>query len=405
MTAQPSGESPAAKAKQEAQNVEKRVNHWKITPLAKALFRRFGKDNTTGLAAQVAYHLMFAIPPLLVFLLTLAALVDHATGIPIAQNLHTAITQHAPGDTKALLDNLVNHAISQTGGKAASIGLVITIILALWGASNGVGSLVRAFNSAYEVKENRSFILSLVMRLALTILLVVVIIAAFALFVFGQKIGVAIANHLGLGSVFNLLWNILRWPAAIVIFMILLALLYYWGPNVEQSFRWISPGSIAAALLWFIAVLGFKLYVTVSNPGSAYGAAGSVIVLLFFLYVTGIIFILGAEINAVLGTRYDPQTAEDRAQHPEKTTSNSGQADIKRGSRRPRGQKAGRGRQRGQIAGGSQPMPPSRTSTVTTTPRDEEHHQRLSLGILAGGFITIVLSTLVGAKRRKKPRA
>jgi len=321
MTVRSSDQSPKAKAKREAQEVEEHVNRWRITPFAKALFQRIGRDNATGLAAQVAYHLMFAIPPLLVFLLTLAALVDHVTGIPVAQNLHSAITQHAPGDTKALLDNMVNHAISEVGGKAASIGIVITVLLALWGASNGIGALIRAFNYAYEVKENRSFLLSLLMRLALTILLVVVIIAAFALFVFGRKIGVLIANHLGLGSVFSLLWNIARWPVAIVIFMVLLALLYYWGPNVEQSFRWISPGSVVAAILWFLAVLGFKLYVTLSNPGSAYGAAGSVIVLLFFLYVTGIIFILGAEINAVLGTRYDPETAEDKAQHPEKQTS------------------------------------------------------------------------------------
>ncbi|HEX3723429.1 MAG TPA: YihY/virulence factor BrkB family protein [Nitrolancea sp.] len=327
MSTHSSPQSPVVKAKRAAEAIEQHVNRWKITPLAKALVQRFSKDNTTGLAAQVAYNLMFAIPPLLIFLLTLAALVDHVTGVPVAQDLHTAITQHAPGDTKALLDNMVNNAIARVDGKAASIGLIVTVFLALWGGSNGIGSLIQAFNSAYEVTEDRSFIQAIVMRIVLTVLLVVVIIGAFVLFVFGQKLGVLIANHLGLGSVFNLLWNILRWPAAIVLFMFLLALLYYWGPNVEQSFRWVSPGSVVAAVLWFIAVLGFKLYVTLSNPGSAYGAAGSVIVLLFFLYVTGIIFILGAQVNAELGKRYDPETIDDLATHPEKTTADEARHD------------------------------------------------------------------------------
>jgi membrane protein len=95
-----------------------------------------------------------------------------------------------------------------------------------------------------------------------------------------------------------------------------LAILYYAGPNIEQSFRWVSPGSVLATILWLVATAGFGLYLNVSNPGSAYGAVGSVLVLLFFLYVTGIIFLLGAELNAVLGKRYDPETVQDLATNP-----------------------------------------------------------------------------------------
>jgi membrane protein len=86
---------------------------------------------------------------------------------------------------------------------------------------------------------------------------------------------------------------------------------------VEQSFRWISPGSVLATVLWLAATAAVGIYLTFSNPGSAYGVVGSVLVLLFFLYITGIVFLLGVELNALLGKRYDPKTIRDLATSPE----------------------------------------------------------------------------------------
>src|SRR5215213_1860922 len=94
---------------------------------------------------------------------------------------------------------------------------------------------------------------------------------------------------------------------------LLLAVLYYIGPNVDLSFRWISPGSVVATALWLGAAALFGWYLDVANPGTAYGALGSVVVLLLFLDVTGVIFLLGAKINAEIGTRFDPATIEDLA--------------------------------------------------------------------------------------------
>ena len=112
-------------------------------------------------------------------------------------------------------------------------------------------------------------------------------------------------------------WNLARWPLAIASIVFILAVLYYAGPNIEQSFRWISPGSVLATALWLIATGGFGIYLQFSNPGSAYGVLGSVLVLMFYLYVTGIIFLLGAELNALIGRRYDPETVEDLAKRPD----------------------------------------------------------------------------------------
>src|SRR5579875_2243314 len=141
MTAHSTSQSPVTGLKRKAKQVEAHVDRWRITPYIKGLVRRFSQDNTTGLASQVAYNLIFAIPPLLIFLVTLAALVDHFTGLPVAQSFQTAITHHAPSDTQPLLKSLVSYAISQTSGKAASIGAIITVVLAIWGASGGVGTL------------------------------------------------------------------------------------------------------------------------------------------------------------------------------------------------------------------------------------------------------------------------
>src|SRR5699024_8192759 len=148
----------------------------------------------------------------------------------------------------------------------------------------------------------------------------VLIILAFTMFVFGQQIGSWVADKVGLSSAFELAWNIARWPMAIIFIMFMLAVLYYLGPNVEQSFHWISPGSVIATILWVIVVFGFKFYVTYANPGSAYGAVGGVVVLLFFLYLSSIVFLIGAEVNAVLQRRYDEKTVKDLAQHPEKAS-------------------------------------------------------------------------------------
>jgi membrane protein len=131
-------------------------------------------------------------------------------------------------------------------------------------------------------------------------LLAVTINLAFALLVFGERIGRWFADLLGAGDLFNLLWNVSRWPAAIAVVAAILAVMYHVGPNVPQSFRLVTPGGILATVLWLVATAGFGIYLRFSNPGSAYGIVGSVLVLLFFLYVTAIIFLLGAELNALL---------------------------------------------------------------------------------------------------------
>lgn len=288
-----------------------------VKELGTDLYREVGKDKATTLAAAVAYHTVFAIPALLTLLVLGAALVDRVSDIDVTGRLRTQITERAPADTQDLLNSVVDNAIAEVGGGGISLGILLTAGIALWSGSNAIGSFITAFNQAYDVKEGRPFVRKKLLTIGLTLLLVVFVNVAFALLVFGERIGSWLADQIGAGSAFDLFWNILRWPAAIAAIAIFLALLYYLGPNVSQSFSWISPGSVMATIGWLIATAGFGIYLRFSDPGSAYGAVGSLLVLVFFLYVTALVFILGAEINAILAKRYDEETQRDLESKPE----------------------------------------------------------------------------------------
>lgn len=299
-----SQQAPAETAKDVAQEVSKKET-------AKQVFAEFQSDDVTGLAAEVAYHLIFSLAPLLIFMISMAAVVDTFTGVDVAGQLEDLITENAPSDIQAVLIPIVQDAIANADGGVASFGALSSALLALWAGSNALGALMKAFNRAYDVEEERPLVKKKLVSIGLTVMLGLFVNVAFVLFVFGGDIGAWIADWFGLGSVFDWVWNISRYPIAFILIAFLLALLYYFGPNVEQSFAWISAGSIIATFLWVAVVFGFQIYLTFSNPGSAYGTFGSIIVLLFFLYVTSIVFLLGAEINAVLSRSNDPATIAD----------------------------------------------------------------------------------------------
>lgn len=271
----------------------------------KRFMTEFKSDDLTGMAAETAYHLVFAIPPILILLVTVAAMLNTFTNIPVVENLRSTVDQRAPADLKAVFDSTIDSAINKANGGAVSIGAAVTLIIALWSASNAVTSLIKGLNRTYDVNEERGFVKKKAVALGLTILFLILFNAAFVLFVFGHQIGIWIAGKIGLGSVFSAVWNIGRWPVAVVLVMFFLSLLFYFGPNIDQDWRWVSPGSIFSTLLWVIVVFGFKFYLAVSNPGSAYGIFGALVVLLFFLYVTELIFLLGSELNAVILKRSD----------------------------------------------------------------------------------------------------
>jgi membrane protein len=281
----------------------------------KRIWGKFSDDEITVLSTSFAYYWVFAIPPLLILIVMIAALLNSVYDVPVVENLRDMIDRRAPADSQPLLHDLVDNAVAEVGGNVASFSAIVTGLIALWVASSSVGILIIGFNRAYDVEEERAFVHKKLLTIGLTLVMVLFVNVAFALLVFGGQLGSWLADQLGLGSAFDLTWSIIRWPIAIAGIMVLMAFLYWKGPNVDQPFRWVTLGSAVATVLWLILVAGFGLYLTIADPGSAWGVVGSVIVLLLFLNFTGIIFFVGAEISGILhnALKDDAETAQGDA--------------------------------------------------------------------------------------------
>lgn len=279
-----------------------------LVEIVKATAREVAEDDISGLASQIAYRLIFALPPLLIFFGALSSVVARYTGVDVFQNLLDLGGHALPTAIYQTVEMLLSEVRSEGGGGLASTGLII----ALGSASSGVEVMMRAFNRAYGVTERRSFARRWLMAIGLTIGLSLMVIVAFVLFVFGGHLGDWLAGQAGLGAAFAQAWDIARWPAATLLFMLALAILYTVGPTIDTPFHLVTGGTVLATLLWVAASLGFSYFLRVVNPGSAYGALGAAVVLLFFLYVTSLILLLGAELNAVLDQRFDPEIAHER---------------------------------------------------------------------------------------------
>lgn len=291
-----------------------RIRQVDVIPVLKETGQEFMRDRVTVLAGDSAFRLVLSLPPLVIFFAALSALLNRYSGLDVFGWLETQVQQApVPGEAADMLTLLFDTAEQQGNPGLLSIG----IVLALWSASSAIGTLMQAFNIAYNTEESRGFVRQRLTAILLTIGLSLLVIGSFILFVFGQRIGQAIASAAGLSGTFELVWNIARWPILIFMFMIALAILYWIGPAIEKSFRWISPGAIAATLVWLAAVWAFSLYLQFADPGSAYGALGTMVVLLLFLYMSSIVVITGVELNSVVDRRYDPAVVRNKAVHPE----------------------------------------------------------------------------------------
>jgi membrane protein len=254
----------------------------------KLLWKEFTEDKILDYAGSVAYSGVLALFPFLLFAVALASLVvDPGTLDALIGEIHRV----APAQAADLLTDRLR---ALTAGPPQSV-LTLSAVGAVWAASGAVSSLISAFDTAYDVREGRPFWKVRGMSLLVTILAAVFFILASAIALATP----ALANALGgvLGAV--VMW--LRWPVAALIMMMILACLYYFLPDVEQEFKFITPGSVLAVVGWLVASLGFSQYVGhFGNYEVVYGALGSVIVLLLWMWISALFVLLGAEVNAVL---------------------------------------------------------------------------------------------------------
>ncbi len=269
-----------------------------LVELLKRTFKEIEEDHLAAFAGNLTYKGLFALFPFFVFFLSLLGLF----GAPdLLVNLLEQGRGVLPQGAMDLLEGQLMSIASSKAQGAFTVGAVVSILLALWGVSGAFRSVMEAMNVMYEVEEDRPFwkqyLISILLSLGVAFLLLV----ALGLVVFGPEIGGAVADVVGLGSVFQIVWNIVQWPVLIFLVVFAFALIYYYAPDVEQRFRWISPGSIVAVLMWLIFSLLFSIYVERSGSFNAtYGTFAGIIILMLYIYYSAFIVLVGAQLNQVI---------------------------------------------------------------------------------------------------------
>ena len=293
----PEGARPMLEETPRAASPDPRASPWKlgglrVTELARRVMAEIRDDDCLGRAAQLAYYFLFALFPFFLFLTTLLGYLP----IPnLLDRLLETLGQMLPGEALQLVQDNVRQLVTDQRGGLLSFG----ILAALWTSSSALTAITDSLNRAYDVEEGRPFWKVRGLAILLTVGLSLFIVGALVLLTFGPQIGGWIADLVGLGWVFELTWNILRWPVIVGLMVLAMALLYYVAPDVEQRWQWITPGSACAVIGWLLASLGFAFYVNrFGSYNATYGSIGAVIVLLTWMYVSGLFVLIGGEVNA-----------------------------------------------------------------------------------------------------------
>ncbi|MGE8203076.1 YihY/virulence factor BrkB family protein [Heyndrickxia sp. NPDC080065] len=252
-------------------------------------------NDITGLAAQLSYFFILSLFPLLLFIVTLLPY------LPINTNdVLNVLRNFAPKETLNMIESNLNDILNNRSTSLLSFGILAT----LWSASKGMNAIIKALNRAYEVKETRSMFMARAMSMILTVAMIFVFLIALLLPVFGQYIGYYVFTVFGIPEKFAAVWTALRWIISPIILFIVFVGIYYFAPNKKIKCLSVFPGAFIATLGWALVSLAFSYYV--SNFGhytAAYGSLGGIIVLMLWFYISGIILIIGGEINALITAR------------------------------------------------------------------------------------------------------
>lgn len=258
------------------------------------------EDRILGRSAQLSFYFLLSLFPMLLLMMALLSRFIEGQSA-LRAGLAGFLQAVGPDAASRLVMDFLQRLTEELGAGGISFGLLI----ALWAASSGMVALMNALNEAYEIREGRSWWKRRLVALGLTLALLSLIIAALLLVVYGRHGTRIIAAALGVRGAFAAAWQFLEWPLAVAFVLLVFNLLYLYAPNLRhRNWRWLMPGTVTAVALWLLASYGFNLYV--SHFGSynvVYGSLGAVIVLLLWLYLTGIAILVGAQVNSEIERR------------------------------------------------------------------------------------------------------
>jgi membrane protein len=249
-------------------------------------------DNCLHLGAQLAFYFFLALFPALLFLVALISFLPIGGLLEAVTN---ALARVAPGDVIMIVQEQIVMIAQSDGGGILTFGMLGTI----WSMSSGMDAIISTLNQAYDIQEARPWWKTKLTAIGLTLAMAVFVVLSLALILVGPILGERMASWFSLGPAFVWTWRIVQLPLVFCLVTLGVALVYYYAPDAEQDWIWITPGSVLATVLWILVSLGFRFYVTnFTSYNATYGAIGGVIVLLLWFYVSSLAILVGAELNA-----------------------------------------------------------------------------------------------------------
>jgi membrane protein len=260
--------------------------------LLKRTAKEASEDDCLGLAAQLAYYFFLALFPAFLFILAIASFFPLTNFI---DDVVRVLRPIAPAEILTFFEDQLRRLSNADSGGILTIG----ILGAIWSSSAALVAIIGSLNRAYDIEEGRPWWKVRLTAIGLTLALALLMLISFSLIVAGPTVAERLASSFGFGPVFEWTWKIVQWPFAFLLVSTAVGLVYYFAPDAEQDWVWITPGAVVGTLLWVIVSLAFKLYVAnFADYNATYGAVGGIIVLLLWFYISGLAILVGAEMNA-----------------------------------------------------------------------------------------------------------
>jgi membrane protein len=251
----------------------------------------FFKDNCLGMSAQLAYYFFFALFPALLVVLVLAS--QFSSDPQFVNHMFLLLGGFVPSEGLRIITEQLVRVRDNQGGL-----LTLGMLTALWSSSAAMTAIIDTLNAAYDIQEGRSWWRVRIIAILLTVAVAIFIVSSFALVLAGPTLAERFAHWYALGAAFEWGWKILQWPLIFALVSVGFALVYYFAPDAEQDWIWLTPGSIVATTLWLLTSLGFKFYVKTYGSYETYGVVGGVMVLMLWFYISGLVILIGAELNS-----------------------------------------------------------------------------------------------------------
>ena len=269
-------------------------NNLSIKQFASDFYREINEDNVFMGAAALGFYLTLAIFPALILLMTI---IPYLPIEEVDEALMDLLGQALPEEAYGIVEEVVADVTQERRGGLLSLSLLGT----LWVASTGMYATMLQLNITYNVKEARSFLKARATALVLSILFGLLVIGAFSLIVLGGRIEDWLGDQMGYSDALLIFFSIFRWVVIVLALLLGFAIIYRFAPNVEQKFRFITPGSVIGTILIIIVSIGFSIYTAnFADYDATYGSIGAIIILMLWLYITGLVILIGSEINVIL---------------------------------------------------------------------------------------------------------